>query len=307
MNGLKCLQKWRNGKNKLAWLATIANNMEKPTSKTRLPEFETEIAKLQAINKILTDWLFYGGRNTPTDEKDKTRFDQFYLLAPFAITDIEPLTKAIRRHRNNKALLPCLNKLKAIAETNLRLYEEGEGKEQVKRTLYYFEEGGGIERAISEDKKQEIEAHKTRQLIQFMFVVGGYCREVINYISEPISILKKEKEASKLKPLPHEGITVAQIALFFYYLSEGRVLVHDSPRKFFKTEKGHEKPPYNFTGVSSQTIYSAYLILREGKHTEEEHKAIMNPNNLKAIIPYLKKYPAAHGKAKNDLYSMEKG
>ena len=67
----------------------IAQDLNK---KTLLPELETEIAKLITINKILTDWLLYGGRKTPVDEASKTRFDQFCILAPFAITDIEPLT-----------------------------------------------------------------------------------------------------------------------------------------------------------------------------------------------------------------------
>lgn len=290
--------------------------MKNTASKTPLPELETEIAKLQAVNKILTDWLFYGGRNTPVDEAGKTRFDQFWILAPFAITDIEPLTKAIRQYRNHKELLPYLTKIKALAEANLKPYGEGENKEQVKRTMYYYENEGRIKRAISKGQEEDIEAHKNRQLIQFMFVVAGYCREVIAYISEPINILKKEKnaqkEAAKLKPLPHEGITSKQIALFFYYLRESKEDKRPC-RAFFIKNEGHKKPPYKFTG-SPIPIYDAYRILQgkngdgvRSKVSNEDHEKIMNPNNLKAVIPYLKKYPAAHGKAKNDLYSMERG
>ena len=87
-------------------------------------------------------------------------------------------------------------------------------------------------------------------------------------------------------------------------LSKGKVLVPPPGSSFFRIDKMHKQRPFNFD-VSGQKIYLYYGVMNEkNKNKTVSIDDVMNVKNLKAVIPMLKKHPAAHKIAKFDLSSF---
>ena len=98
--------------------------------------------------------------------------------------------------------------------------------------------------------------------------------------------LTSKKLPDSLRP----ELTAAQIGLFFYYLAEGKHITRPGASDFRK-KKFHQEKPYYFT-KSGNTVYVFF------NHPE------ITKDNLNAVIPMLKDYPAAKRKAQDDEYSL---
>jgi hypothetical protein len=134
-------------------------------------------------------------------------------------------------------------------------------------------------------------------IIKYLKLEVQFYERMFTFLGLSAAKIKTEQQPKdKNKP------TTSQIALFFYYLVISKDITPPPGRMFFKLDEKHKQPPYNFD-ASGQKVYWFFNILRGSKSKKVSVDDVMTIKNLKAVIPMLKKYPVAQGKAKNDLYS----
>jgi hypothetical protein len=280
-------------------------------SKTQLKESESlnkALIAMEAINKIFWDHLFYGNKNAPEGEKGLLKFDSVVVFSPFKLMDLEHLKNAVQTCQDEKILLPIVEKIKALARQSLTLYNEFEGKQTLNRKIYYKIHDGKINRVPIKtlERLDFIDKHQDKQVFNFgwEWEFKDYCEGVNKFVSDVLEAYRRKIQDRLIKkPKATTEPTAAQIALFFYYLGICKDITPPPGRKFFFTEEKHKEPPYNFD-VSGQKVYLFYLALTGSKNKTVTLDDVLTIQNLKAVIPMLKKYPVAQSKAKDDYYDI---
>lgn len=228
---------------------------------------ETALIGMKAINKILTDRLLLGGFWAQEDEKDKLKFDQVIILAPFRLEVFNSFEKFIRLYRNDKGILRALREIQRYAKANISLYFQGEDKKAIIRTIYYEIQSGKVHRLSQKDcdkilgkevilvNAQEridfIDKNPNRQVIPFMFILNSYCAAVNDHINRYLKIQERDDD-DKYYSLPSKSYPEKWYAL--YHLIAILIGKKDVPR-FESGSKGeiieYAKTRYN----AGETFY----------------------------------------------------
>ena len=147
---------------------------------------------------------------------------------------------------------------------------------------------------IAEEIVRHPDNKQTREYFT-LFLFYDFCKDVHkftnDFLPEP-----NEPEAqvnTELQPKDKDKPTTPQIALFFYYLAEGKHITRPVPADF-RIRNIHKMKPYNFdcSGIKVNQIFA------------HPHK-YMNKRNLSKVISMLANYPAGRGLAQNDFYSIQ--
>ncbi len=91
-----------------------------------------------------------------------------------------------------------------------------------------------------------------------------------------------------------DNLTVAQLALYYFYIQESKEMRHIGSSQKEKLEIGKKHRP-GTTGKSFETEFNKLL------NTERKGKKPYVAKNIKAVIPHLQEFPTALAQAKQDL------
>ena len=254
----------------------------------------TALASMKAINMIFQSQ--YG---------NLFEFEPLRISSPFVLTDFVSLENDVIDRTGTKDQL-IIDKLKAIGEyaaLNIQLFDKIKAKKFEDRQIrcYRVNEKGqafpanelfaDIDLYLSSSDYPQLEDHALINLQVFCKQVHEF---IVKCLANPmeakprIQPVASEAQKHKAKDEP----TTPQIALFFYYLVEGKHIQRPVASDF-RIKNFHKENPYDFN-CSGQKVYQIF----------NHPKAYMNERNLSKVISMLAGYPGGKVLAQNDFYSI---